>query len=457
MVPPRQQTLLAAIKWSFDFLNPDERELLERLCVFSGGWTLESAVAVAGEGMGQYEVLGRLANLVDKSLITTHRREPQATRYSMLETVRQYGLETLELADAQTPTTRRHLEYFVDLAERLQPEFGRRGDREGFERLAPELDNIVLALRGAERLPGGPGLGLRLAAALENYWVSLGQIELGYRLATEALAMRGVARSSLSRARALEVAAALAFRVGRYDEGTDRANECLSLARELHDEHTEAGALVWLGAIEVDLGHTAQGIALCEQALQLTRKRTDVWRISQALTTIGVAHFSLRHFDDAAPYFEECLQSARDQGDDNLLVVSACNLADSYILRGQLAPASPLVLEAVEVSSKLGSKWMMFKVLDTVTGLAAAVRAGPPAARILGAAEATSRLVAHKQIPAEAQDWQRIAASIRNSMSETDFQAGYDAGLALTPEQAIAEVRAWLEKFVPSTQSAGQE
>jgi non-specific serine/threonine protein kinase len=167
--------------------------VLERRSGFSGGWTLESAVAVAGEGAGQYEVLEQLTHLVDKSLIATHRGERDATRYSMLETVRQYGLETLAAAGAETTTAKRHLEYFVGLAERLEPAFGRSGDRQALEQLAPELENVVLALRGSERLPGGPDLGLRLVAAMEKYWMSLGLLQVGYRLTTDALASRGAA------------------------------------------------------------------------------------------------------------------------------------------------------------------------------------------------------------------------------------------------------------------------
>src|SRR5206468_2761261 len=85
--PPRQQTLHATIKWSFDLLPVDERQLLERLSVFAGGWTLEAAVAVAGEGADQYAILERLTHLVDKSLIATC-SEGDSSRYSMLETVR---------------------------------------------------------------------------------------------------------------------------------------------------------------------------------------------------------------------------------------------------------------------------------------------------------------------------------------------------------------------------------
>src|SRR6202043_46294 len=87
----RQQTLLTTIQWSYDHLAPDQQELLRRLAVLVGGWTLEGAVRVAGEQLDEYAVLDLLARLVEQSLVTTHRVEGGTTRYAMLETWRQYA------------------------------------------------------------------------------------------------------------------------------------------------------------------------------------------------------------------------------------------------------------------------------------------------------------------------------------------------------------------------------
>ena len=94
----RQQTLLATIQWSYDHLAPDQQQLLRRLSVFVGGWTLEGAVRVAGEQRDDYAVLDMLGHLVDESLVTTHGVEGGTTRYAMLETVRQYAQDRLNEA-----------------------------------------------------------------------------------------------------------------------------------------------------------------------------------------------------------------------------------------------------------------------------------------------------------------------------------------------------------------------
>jgi non-specific serine/threonine protein kinase len=90
---PRQQTLRALVDWSYDLLAEKERILFRRLAVFAGGWTLEAAEAVCSGGdVGEGEVLDLLANLVDRSVVTL---EPEASRYGLLQTIRQYAQERL--------------------------------------------------------------------------------------------------------------------------------------------------------------------------------------------------------------------------------------------------------------------------------------------------------------------------------------------------------------------------
>jgi predicted ATPase/DNA-binding winged helix-turn-helix (wHTH) protein len=447
--PPRQQTLLAAIKWSFDLLAADERRLLERLSIFAGGWTLEGAVAVAGENAEQYVVLELLTHLVDKSLISS-RSERDATRYSMLETVRQYGREALAVSGTEAAIAKWHLEYFAVLAERFEPAFFGSSETEALEQLAPELENIAQALRGCERVPGGPALGLRLAAALGQYWMSLGLVELGYRLTSEALAMPGADEPSRARARALFVAIRFADFSGRDDEAWDRRDECLRLARQLHDDHIVIGALAMLGSVAARRGDVAQGIAFSEEALRLARERADAEQICRALNNLGYTHYLARNFELAVPLFEECLQMVREQRDSRIGIV-ACNLADTHILRGQAPSAWPLALEALDISSATNSKFVMTLVLDTVTSLAAAATEWQTAARMLGAADAAVKVVGRKRRGEEV--WQRDVASIRSSFDEVDFQSAYDAGHALTLEQAIGEARAWLEKSAVAAQT----
>ncbi len=120
---PRQQTLRALIDWSYDLLTDSEKTLLARLSVFAGGWTLEAAEAVcAGEPVEDWEVLDLLTSLADKSLILSEEIPgEQATRYRMLETIRQYAAECLSGSGEKAMVRERHIDFFVSLVEAAKP------------------------------------------------------------------------------------------------------------------------------------------------------------------------------------------------------------------------------------------------------------------------------------------------------------------------------------------------
>ena len=107
--PERQQTLRAAIAWSYDLLDEHEQQKLARLSVFAGGWTLEAAEAVCECD------LETLASLVDKSLV----REQDA-RFSMLETIREFARERLTEQEPDGSSFRAHAEYFLERARVLR-------------------------------------------------------------------------------------------------------------------------------------------------------------------------------------------------------------------------------------------------------------------------------------------------------------------------------------------------
>src|SRR5207302_4540878 len=125
---PRQQTLQAAMDWSYDLLSDEERALLRRLSVFMGGWDLEAAEAICpGEGIEELDVFDLLSHLIDKSLVVVEQPTTQEAagggkvRYRLLETVRQYAGGKLMEAGETEPVRDRHLDYFLRLAEETEP------------------------------------------------------------------------------------------------------------------------------------------------------------------------------------------------------------------------------------------------------------------------------------------------------------------------------------------------
>ena len=170
---PRQRTLRASIDWSYNLLSEQERLLLQRLSVFSGGWTLPAAEAVCpGDGLEEGVILDALAGLVNKSIVAVDCQSGPEARYLMLETIRQYAQERLEDTGQAAALRERHLAYFLALAHEYGPQLHTPKIFELLERLDMELDNlrgaIVWALgradcRGAEQ-------ALNLFTALFYFW-----------------------------------------------------------------------------------------------------------------------------------------------------------------------------------------------------------------------------------------------------------------------------------------------
>ena len=165
----RQRTLEATVDWSYELLSEPERQLLRRLSVFAGGWTIEAAEDVtSGDGIERKEVLDLLSRLVDKSLVNVDGDGDEGPRYRFLETVRQYGRERL-LQSAEAERLRdRHLAFFRELARRAEPELPRAEQVSWLNRLHREHDNLRLAFEWCLGAPerGRAESGIRGGAVL---------------------------------------------------------------------------------------------------------------------------------------------------------------------------------------------------------------------------------------------------------------------------------------------------
>ena len=187
----RQQTLEASVAWSHDLLDEHEQAVLRRLSALAGGFTVEAAEAVAGDGelVVEYAVLDLLTRLVDKSLVQVD-DDRGDDRYRLLETIRQYARERLVEAAESDATRDRHLEFFLATGERVGPDLMRANGLAllvGFER---DHDNYRAALEWAEHVDD-PDVMLRLATALTLFWEMRGHLGEGNRWFARALAATG--------------------------------------------------------------------------------------------------------------------------------------------------------------------------------------------------------------------------------------------------------------------------
>ncbi|MFE2044459.1 BTAD domain-containing putative transcriptional regulator [Streptomyces sp. NPDC059477] len=217
--PARQRTLRAMIDWSWELLSGPERAVLRRLAAHAEGCTLEAAEDVcAGGDVAAEDVLGILARLIDRSLVTV---APDGSRYRLLESVAAYCLQRLDEADERTSVQARHLAHYRDLAVAAEPQLRGPGQLPALHRLDAEGANLRTALDTAVR-DAAPGRGssdaLLLVDALAWYWILRGRLGEGLRSATAALA--GPGGDPVLRARVGVWRTGLTVLTG---DGTDRA------------------------------------------------------------------------------------------------------------------------------------------------------------------------------------------------------------------------------------------
>ena len=308
----RQQTLRALVDWSYELLEPEERTALNRLGVFIGGFDLPAAEAICSAGSLQPDdMLDLIGSLVEKSLVMLEERD-DGGRYRMLETIREYAHEKLEQSvDELRATSERHCMHYFAIAKAANRGLSGPGQADWLWRIETELDNI----RSATALPlsGGidPFIAVKFAVAMQNFWILRGYSTEGRNVVRAALSLPVILESSVARAWALYVGAALAESQSDYPEARQMLELCLQLRRELSSEVDIAATLSTLTLARLHAGDVEGAAAGENEALEIFRRLGD--RIGE---TIGLLHLGqIRVFlgDDAGArtHLDPCLAIAR--------------------------------------------------------------------------------------------------------------------------------------------------
>jgi predicted ATPase/class 3 adenylate cyclase/DNA-binding CsgD family transcriptional regulator len=374
----RQQTLRASVDWSHALLTESERVLFRRLAVFVGGFDLAAARAVAaGSDVERYQVLDQITLLVDKSLVVTESASG-ATRYRLLETVRQYALEKLGESGEGDDVRARHRDHYLGIVD-LFDNPAEVSDEQQIERVEAEIDN----LRGAFAWSldrGDVETALRFASALLPLWLARGRIHealVGWFDA--ALSASDGQRGDLApaiEARALADRAVLhAWAIGTDSE--DWAERALEMAREIGDSALLARALAARGVVAVYRGEAEQ--RYFDEAIELARPLGDKWTMGQILSWQANMAFLAGDPIAARNAAEEGRQLAGAIGDRFTTRQCSTWLGWAQAITGDLA-AGVQQLRDVETEAEAGQDAVWWTVSMHYRGLAISYRGDSGAA-----------------------------------------------------------------------------
>jgi non-specific serine/threonine protein kinase len=429
---PRQQTLRAAIDWSFDLLTAAEQALFRRLAVFAGGWTVEAAEAVgAGDGLAPEEVLELLLRLIDKSLVVA-----EDGRYRLLETVRQYGRERLAASGEADAVYKQHAAHYLALAEEVEGTWDH-GVTLNADRLAVELDNLRAALGWYADHEEGEALP-RLAGALGTFWLYRGYGAEGERWLQQGLAGRAAARTPVG-ARALYAAGLLANARGHFAEAEARYRESLAAYRALGDQQAVAWVLFDLGCARQHQGSYAEASASTEEALALARGMGDHTLIGCLLQLQGCIAHERGDLGVAKTLLEEALALARTPAEDPYLAVGSLLLLGLWSEDQQEdVQAQAYVREGLLLARQVGDRNDLPSALESAASLAARAGRAERALRLAGAAAAARERLGIARVPSWRPRFERTLAQARGTLDPTTAAAAWEAGQVLTLEEAVA-------------------
>jgi len=442
---PRQQTLRSLIDWSYDLLNDVEKAFLSRLSVFAGGWTLDAAESVcSGDPVEAWETLDLLASLCDKSLVVSESHD-HATRYRLLETVRQYARDRLLERGEGTQWRDRHLTCFTELAEEAEPCLRGSEEQKWLERLETEHDNFRAALEWSQ----GPSsesdptttanavLGLRMAGCLMLFWLNRGHLAEGRDWLDRASSKRLVDNLEV-RAKALYGAGAIA--VGQWDHLAARSflEEALELWREAGDRSGIAASLCSLGNLALGQADYSVARLYYEESLATSRELGNKQGVVSALNNLACLELAQDDHARATTTLQECLALSRDLGHQTAIAGALASLGRLAKLRGDYADARKLWSESLKIYLELGSINSIPNLLDDFADLHAILGEPGRGSHLWGAAERLRERTGGSASPQHRAQREQAIVRARDALGdEGPFDAAWQAGREMTMEQAI--------------------
>jgi predicted ATPase/DNA-binding SARP family transcriptional activator len=431
--PQHQQTLRMTLDWSYDLLAADAQWLLAQLGVFAG-CTLESAEAVCRiDG----EVLDALGALVDESLLRQRETVTGDARFTMLEIVREYALERLSLSGEADELRRRHLAYFVDLAEEAAPHLSR-GEEQitWFARLEDEHDNFRAALAFALETADASS-ALRLAVGIRRFWQIHGYLAEGRQALESALAAAPDTPSEL-RADALNMLGILAAEQGEFDSSKANFTAALDEARSVGSTRVMSSALVNLGNMAFYAGEHDAARLLYKESIEYFEALGDIRGQALAKENIGLMALTAEDVPEAVKWLTASLELAREGGDDREIAAAARSLAAAMVELGDPAQGTDLLGESLAFAREIGETHGIAVCLETFAGLAASSGDPERAATLFGASDAVRSSIGAQRQPDNQILYDRWLALTLSRLDTNTYSKHYEDGRGLTLDDACS-------------------
>ncbi len=439
--PNRLRTMRNAIGWSYDLLSPERQWLFRQLSVFHGGFRLDAATWATD--IEPERVLDDVTALVDDNLLCLIPEPDGTPRYGMLEVIREFGLEKLELGKEDFEANQRMTRWVEDLVMRGRDILGRRRNEVPWlTRFDRELDNIRSALVWADANQRADTM-VRLVSGLGWYWYARNLLSEGRRWFERAVSLSGRECVPLIDRTIAEFWFGVIVHYLREDE---RARELMaatySRSESIGYDWGQLAALFILGIIDEDQGNYAEAERSFRRALSFLRERAVDDPANEALILyhLGVLRYGVGDLDGAKTVTQEANRQQRSLNDRWGMASTVTALAQYEFEQGELTRALDFSLEGMRLREEIGTSRRSGEMMNSLATFAVILtRMGLPdvGARFLAVESRTRQLIGNERKLPERVLFERAEEDAKRLLGTEAYLEAITAAEEITPEEAI--------------------
>ena len=430
--PARQHTLEAAITWSYELLDPNERRLFDQLGVFRGSFLLEAAESTCDVPLGS-DLLELLATLLDKSVV--YRVSDAGPRFAMLSMIRDFAHARLEQANESDATLARLADFYVDLAPEAEAGLRSVGQREWKRLLDLEADSLRPVLAWLDEHDRGPELAILLRGLWLWFWLR-GQLSEGREWLRLALDHGRIPAGDRGWLHASD--GVFAMLQGSYDEAQAQLAEARLLSAEAGDELGTA-VVQMCGAILVAmLEGEEQAQEQAASSLATFERLDDAWGVAMSLNVMAWLRTIFARYEGAGDIFERALGAAEQVGDELAMAMALANLADAELAAGEVARARQTAERGLRLLQASNSSFVVHDLLETLAACSSATRHYERAAELLGAASAARERMRVPFWGPALDQREQLEATLRAALGDDLFETAQEQGRTRSVEVFVA-------------------
>ena len=365
-LPERQRTLRRTIQWSYELLSAPAQRLFRGLCVCEGGMTMAAAEALCeAPADSELAAVDMLASLADHSILQRQDCPHGEARFTMLDSIRAFGMELLQSEGERARARELHARYFLGFAEQAKPHLTGVEQAVWFDRLDADHANFRAALKWAGSADGEPLLGIRAGAALWRHWLVRGRLYEGRPLLEGLLAKPSDNQPVEPRIDALHAIGSLCHYQGEMLVARRTLSECVELARQAGDNGRLAQALCGLAWVDCLTSNLDDCRRRSEDARLLFEQEGDLRGAAVTFNNCGWAANYAGDYPTARNCHERSLELRRAVGDVRGEGYALANLAWSERIHGDLDRAWALLDQAeaklAPIDDKVLSGWALIQ------------------------------------------------------------------------------------------------